>query len=189
MLPQTRSYRSRQAALRALLERELATLWPLLDPEAVDATFPTWARPVALAVGRNRQLSAIVGARYLRELGVAVNLAGPVPAEVLLRSLVVTGPVAIKSSMTAGKPLDLAAADAFTLSSQAAVRHMLDGGRETVRASSIADRRVKGWQRIAAGNACDFCQELAGRGAIYTEASAQFACHDACACGPEPVFT
>ncbi len=188
MLPQTRAYRSSQATLRALLERLLRDAWPLLDPTEVDATFTRWAAQVSLAVLDQRKVSATIAARYLRELGVAVSLAGPVPLEVLMRSLAITGPVSIKAGMTAGKVLELAAADAFTLSSQAAVRHMLDGGRETVRASSIQDRRVRGWQRIAAGNACDFCLMLAGRGGVYSEAGAGFECHDGCQCSVEPVI-
>lgn len=185
----TRTFRSRQAALRALVEPQLAAVWPLLDPERVDETFPEWSRQAGALVVAHRTVSVAASARYLRELGVTVTTGGKLPAEVLLRSLEVTGPISIKQGMTAGKTLQLAAADALRASMGAATRHVLEGGNETVRASSIADRKVKGWQRVAAGNACAFCQDLAGRGEVYSEASADFSCHDNCACSVEPVLT
>jgi hypothetical protein len=37
-------------------------------------------------------------------------------------------------------------------------------------------------------HACDFCEMLADRGAVYGEASADFEAHDHCSCSAEPVF-
>ncbi len=189
MHPATRTFRSRQAALRALVEPQLATAWALLDPERVDDTFPAWSAQAGAIVVAHRAVSNAIAARYLRELGVTVAPSVRLPAAVLLRSLEVTGPISIKQGMTAGKTIQLAAADALQATMGAATRHVLEGGNETVRASSVADRKVKGWQRVAAGNACAFCQDLAGRGEVYSEASADFSCHDNCACSVEPVFT
>lgn len=185
MLPATRTFRSRQAALRALLEPQLAAVWPVLDPERVDETFPAWSAQAGAIVLAHRTVSAAIGARYLRELGVTVTAGVKLPTDVLMTSLGVTGPTAIKQGMTAGKTLGQAAADALALSSMAAARHVLDGGREIVRASSTADRRVRGWQRVAAGNACDFCQSKTGT--VFTDPSADFSCHDGCNCSLEPI--
>lgn len=75
--------------------------------------------------------------------------------------------------------------------------HKLNGGltlvvnnvyRETIMESSIADPAARGWQRVADGNACGFCQMLEGRGAVYSESSADFASHDHCGCSAEPAF-
>ncbi len=78
----------------------------------------------------------------------------------------------------------------------AAARTLVDGGlqrrianaaRETVRVSSIEDPSAQGWQRSASGG-CAFCRTLAGRGAVYSEASADFASHDFCNCQAVPAF-
>lgn len=61
--------------------------------------------------------------------------------------------------------------------------------RQTVTGSSIADPQASGWQRQAFGS-CNggFCDMLAGRGAVYSEASADFAAHDNCRCVAVPAF-
>lgn len=73
---------------------------------------------------------------------------------------------------------------------------LIDGGlqrriatvpRETIRLSSIEDPGAQGWQRSASGG-CAFCVMLASRGAVYSEASADFAAHDHCRCMAVPAF-
>lgn len=77
-----------------------------------------------------------------------------------------------------------------------AFRSLIEGGtqrrianfsRLTVTGSSIEDPQARGWQRTGAGD-CDFCALLIGRGAVYTEASADFPSHDHCQCGSEPAW-
>lgn len=67
-------------------------------------------------------------------------------------------------------------------------RVVATGARETVRVSSVQDPAAKGWQRVTSGNSCDFCTMLAGRGAVYSEASVAFDTHDACHCDAVPAF-
>lgn len=53
----------------------------------------------------------------------------------------------------------------------------------TIGGSAVADRGAKGWQRVAHGECSSgFCNMLAGRGAVYTEKSVDFAAHDNCQC-------
>ncbi|HEY4268307.1 MAG TPA: hypothetical protein VGM94_08965 [Galbitalea sp.] len=66
-------------------------------------------------------------------------------------------------------------------------RRMANFSRLTVTGSSTADPSARGWQRVGVGE-CDFCAMLLGRGAVYSEATADFAAHDNCHCGAEPVF-
>jgi hypothetical protein len=66
-------------------------------------------------------------------------------------------------------------------------RRIANFSRQTVTLSSVEDPRARGWQRIGAGD-CDFCAMLIGRGAVYTEASADFEAHDHCNCGAEPAW-
>lgn len=67
-------------------------------------------------------------------------------------------------------------------------RRIADMSRETVMRNSVADPHATGWQRVTDGNGCAFCVMLAGRGAVYSEASADFASHDKCGCGAVPAF-
>lgn len=80
----------------------------------------------------------------------------------------------------------------------AAARVLLDGGlqrrianvaRETVMTNSVRDPRARGWQRVGDGSSCEFCSMLLGRGAVYTEATADFQAHDHCGCSAEPAWS
>lgn len=68
-------------------------------------------------------------------------------------------------------------------------RRIADHLRETVMQSAIADPKARGWQRVGVG-ACKsgFCDMLIGRGAVYTEATADFAAHDHCQCSAVPAW-
>lgn len=75
-------------------------------------------------------------------------------------------------------------------------RTLIDGGlqrrianvaRETIQLSTQEDPSARGWQRHSSGG-CTFCQMLAGRGHVYSQASADFASHDHCHCYAVPVF-
>lgn len=80
-----------------------------------------------------------------------------------------------------------------------AFRSLIEGGmqrriaafpRQTVMGSSIADPQAQGWQRQAFGSCSNgFCDMLAGRGAVYSEASADFAAHDNCRCVAVPAWS
>lgn len=62
-----------------------------------------------------------------------------------------------------------------------------NASRYTVVGSAIADPAADGWQRQGAGS-CAFCAMLIGRGAVYSEAGADFAAHDHCRCSAVPAF-
>lgn len=77
-----------------------------------------------------------------------------------------------------------------------AFRSLIEGGmqrrianfsRATITGSAVADPKATGWQRVGSGE-CPFCAMLIGRGAVYTEASADFASHDHCRCSAVPTF-
>lgn len=67
-------------------------------------------------------------------------------------------------------------------------RRIANFSRYTVAESAVADPAARGWQRVGSGASCDFCQMLLGRGAVYTEATAQFESHDHCNCAAEPAW-
>lgn len=66
-------------------------------------------------------------------------------------------------------------------------RRIANAGRATVTVSSVADPQASGWQRTGSGE-CAFCRMLIDRGAIYSEATADFASHDHCHCAAVPAF-
>ena len=84
----------------------------------------------------------------------------------------------------AGWALDLAktASGLEALLSGGMSKRIMQSGNQTIMDSAIADPQSGGWQRQARGSGCYFCRMLAGRGAVYTEATADFASHDHCHC-------
>lgn len=66
-------------------------------------------------------------------------------------------------------------------------RRIANFSRFTVMESSIADPSAHGWQRVGSGE-CAFCAMVIGRGAVFSEASADFASHDHCRCAAVPAF-
>lgn len=66
-------------------------------------------------------------------------------------------------------------------------RRVAQFDRLTIMRSSVADPSARGWARVGAGD-CDFCEMLIGRGAVYTEDTADFQAHDHCGCTAEPEF-
>lgn len=68
-------------------------------------------------------------------------------------------------------------------------RRVADHVRLTVMGSSVADPAAHGWQRVGNGGCTNgFCDMLIGRGAVYSEASADFAAHDHCQCSAVPAW-
>lgn len=67
-------------------------------------------------------------------------------------------------------------------------RRIADHVRYTIAGSSVADPAARGWQRVGDGNSCDFCSMLLGRGAVYSEATADFTSHDHCGCSAAPAW-
>lgn len=66
-------------------------------------------------------------------------------------------------------------------------RRIADHLRYTIARSATADPAAAGWQRQGIGE-CQFCNMLIGRGAVYSEATADFAAHDNCKCEAVPAW-
>lgn len=172
-------------------------LWPLLDVEDLDGSFEDWLMTAQPVVNTSRAASSRLAANYLTVLrGMQAPGAGPVvptlaetvDPRALLTSMLVTGPVAIKRAMAAGRSVAAAAETASATSAAAGMRHALDGGRQTIVDTVKEDRRAAGWTRITSGNACPFCEMLAGRGAVYGAESGDFQAHDHCSCSAAPEY-
>lgn len=59
--------------------------------------------------------------------------------------------------------------------------------RDTITTNRRRDPSAVGWKRVTLGG-CKFCRYLAGRGEVYKESTARFACHPNCNCTAVPVF-
>lgn len=195
----TETHRLTQARIGAMTKQQLESVWPTLDLDHLDASFPDWLAQVNGIVGAGHQISASTAGAYFTsfrqvELGAGTKpfrpvLASPVDSDALATSMRVTGPVAIKSAIGRGVDLLDAARIALAGSSDAGARHALSGGRDTISQSVAADPRALGWARVASGNACAFCAMLASRGPVYSEDSVDFEAHDKCDCSSEPVYS
>lgn len=199
----TEAHRLAQARIGAQTVRDLLNVFPLLDPADLDATTTAWLRAAVPIIQLRRTTSARLSANYLGtfralELGTSTGfvptLREQAPVEQLTTSLTVTGPVALKKAITGGRTLIVAADLAKAGSARAAMRHALNGGRDTIHASIDTDAKALGWARTTSGIPCAFCALLASRGPIYkTEQSATIAedglkYHDDCSCSAEPVY-
>lgn len=184
------AHRLAQSKVGAQTVQLMFAAWRLLDPVRLDVTFPVWLTIVLPLIQQQRLVSARLAGNYLTtartlELGATFTpvYATPAPTKAIVTSMTVTGPASIKAATARGVNPDAAAVTALARTSAAAVRHALDGGRETVLATVKADPRAAGWQRITSGKACEFCTMLAGRGAVYSADTSEFRSHDGCHCG------
>lgn len=194
----TEAHRVAQARLGADTVRLVLAAFPLLDGTDLDGTLARWLRVVLPVLRSQRSTSAKLAANYLTtfrtlELGmtarsVALALADALPVEAATTSLVVTGPASIKANISRGLALPEAMQTAQVATSRAAMRHVMDGGRQTIMETVRSDRQAKGWARATSGRACSFCAMIASRGPVFTEDTAHFEAHDGCSCTAEPVY-
>lgn len=189
----TEAHRLAQLRLGTVTVRQMRTIWHLLDPADLDRSFEAWLTTALPIVQAQRFASAQIAANYLRtfrqiETGTPATpvLNADMNHAVVSTSLLVTGPVSIKRAMTRGVPLVRALQTAEAASAAAAMRHALDGGRETVSATLRADSQAIGYERVASGNACAFCADLDGK--FHRDDTADFPAHDGCSCSQEPVY-
>lgn len=195
----TEAHRLAQAGIGAQVVRQMLAAWPLLDPQDLDATFRRWLTVVSPIVQTQRRASATLASAYLSafrtlELGVdagpfAPVPAGPAPARAVATSMLITGPATIRSARAGGVASAIAVNRAQGRAAAAAMRHALNGGRETVVSSLERDRLSLGWSRVTSAKPCAFCAMLASRGPVYrSEGTADFHAHDHCSCAAEPVY-
>lgn len=169
--------------------------WRILDPTNIDAGLDAWLTSALSAIQEYRLASARLAGSYVTAFSAAEGgaafsprVAGFVNPEQVITSLTITGPVRFKAGVAAGKTTARAMRDARTSSAAAAMRHAMDGGRETVLNGVEGDPNAIGWARAASGGACAFCALLASRGPVYSEDTGRFRSHDGCNCSLEPVY-
>jgi hypothetical protein len=189
----TEAHRMAQLRLGAQTVTLMRAVWRILNPDALDRTFDAWITAAVPIIERQRIGSARIAANYLRtfrqiETGAPGSpvIAAELNRSTVATSLLVTGPISVKNAMDRGVPLARAMVTAEARSSAAAMRHALDGGRDTIISTLQEDPEGRGWQRVASGGACKFCSMLDGK--FHYAETADFPAHDGCSCSQEPVF-
>ena len=192
----TEGHRIDQLSIAVDTARQVRDLWSLLDPTNLTDSTTAWLNATLGVIATNRGRSTRLAASYWRTFRfIETGVTGPPPPppefrdDAVRTSLMVTGPVRIRRAQIRSQPIERARDIALTESARAAARHALTGGRELITQAVAADPRARGWARVTSGNACAFCTSLASRGAVFTEASGDFAAHDGCNCSAEPAYS
>lgn len=159
---------------------------------------------LAATYGRNLRIRMIGGAPQLftpkvdvplEKLRVSMLDVGFRPAERLIRQIGVTDDATVQRALTS----KLNHLDAKV--GAAAMRHVADGGRETIKdIAKNQDKQALGYVRITRPGCCYFCAMLASRGPVYDEGSfgesnewfdgdGPAKVHDSCNCSLALVYT
>lgn len=209
----TEAHRQTQSQNVAVLYLLLVQRWKDVRANDLDASFRGWLAYALPQIERYRRGSAQLAGRYYTafrsiEMGSlqrpTLKLVETIERVKVETSLRVTGVVSFKKRMrtiVADEPtIERSLRISGNMAASAAIRHALDGGRETLAETVKADRLALGWARVTRGRPCYFCAMLASRGPAYKAAS--FAAsdprfeggegnarvHDSCNCSLEPVF-
>jgi hypothetical protein len=176
--------RAAQAAVRALVERDLLAFWESLDLRRPEAARDALLGFVPFLVERYGEMAAVFAADWYDEVRAAEGVPGRFRAEVAPPAetvAVVETTRRLAGALFTDRPQDMLPG----LTSKAG-KFALVGSRETVTRAVARDPRASGWQRVTRVGACRFCRMLAGRGAVYREATAHFASHGDCNCAAVP---
>jgi hypothetical protein len=218
----TQAHRVAQARHGAQIAALALALWlRTVKTDNLEETTTTWMEKLITAIFSTRNKSASTTRVYytaFRQLEIPEVPRFTIPAtpELLVErvetSLRVTGPIAYQKRIARIKELDdldprvekALTDDAFRsaakTSSAAAVRLVLDGGRETMHTAATEDRFALGWARVTQANPCYFCAMLASRGFDYGkhafddsnklfDGAGKAKVHDSCQCTMEPSFS
>lgn len=219
-------HRLAQGALAQATALAMLKLWPLLVAgRRIDANTPQWLELALAIMAAQRQQSAALAAQFATayrvvESGRLDSTFTPTPAvdlniDAARTSMMVLGPVAYKQQVAKQlgvevRDLNQGVIDRNPLSegtqaklaantSRAAMRHVRNGGRETLDDVMRNDKAVVGYVRITDGDPCFFCAMLASRGPVYQDDSfadsdprfqgpGKQKVHDGCGCDLLPLY-
>lgn len=172
--------RQSQAELTKLATQDLTTVWTQVSSFQDARTVLPQTLPAL--INEYGSASAAMAAEWYaqaRDEALVSGLFTPIPARILDSGV----PQLVDWAVSTGFNLD----NVLSLVDGGVSRRIQDWGRQTIVTSSLRDPQADGWQRVGAG-ACDFCLVLISRGAVYSEATADFSAHDACHCQAVPAF-
>jgi hypothetical protein len=218
----TTAHREAQARNAAVIAALVARSWQGVTARNLEPFAEQWINAMIPQVMLLRMRSAAISAAYLqafRALETGVNdgwlpdLSADVPEEKIRTSLWVTGPQAGRrkvntqrellraAGLEIGTPMETALLrEAGPQAAASAVRHVTDGGRNTIHDAVRDDRLALGYVRVTKDDPCYFCAMLASRGHVYKgdsfeDSNSLFSgagvakAHDDCGCTMEPVYS
>lgn len=190
VLATSRSLRNGLAEVTGAADRDLSALWRSVSTAAEAKTALTDVLPAL--VQQYGAAASTLATEWYDDLRAKETIRGTFrafPAS-LDATAASTGSIEALAGVGVG-PLYGAAPDwsaAQVLVAGGLQRRIANYARATVTTSAVADPQARGWTRVGDGSSCEFCSMLLGRGGVYSEASADFAAHDHCACGAEPAW-
>lgn len=189
MNPLTARYRRSNLALTAEVVAAFRVIWLALDPDRLDATFPDFLALAGAVVGVYRSRAEIEAADYLGGFTDSPEVVPPAPMnpEAFVVGMRVSSLANAKAGILRGRTVQETMQASFVLTAGLAQQSVANAGRSVVMGSAVADPGCRGWRRVTSGG-CDFCTLLAGRGGVYTDATARFRSHRHCGCSAEPVY-
>jgi hypothetical protein len=170
----TNSHRADLEKLTGLAENDLRLIWAEFNnTDTLTGLMDVLPQLVALY----GSAAATLGADFYDEIRDASDVAG------LFTGIAAEDPDPQRAHALAGWAVNTGTDGAATLAlvTGGLQRIIADQARMSVAVSAVADPKADGWQRVAHGG-CAFCQMLAGRGEVFSKASADFASHDKCHC-------
>ena len=181
------SFRTRQIALSRATVRDLVALWrSKMGTEDANAAWAELRPLVSTLITTRNAASAADAATYYNQsraiagIGPLVIPSPRIPAAYMDK---VIDPMAMGTYWNHIGQGSAEASDAASKAlSGAGQRLTMKGGRDVIQSTAARDPEAKGWARIADPGACDFCQVLSGRGAVYKERTVDFRAHDHCSC-------
>lgn len=190
----TAAHRRQLEQLSRTVRARVARIAAGATPADIDAWWAAVEPRVIELVQRGSQAAATLAEHYLRRHaaleGVTLDpVRGTASTSAVRDSLRITGPVGFKQHMTRSRGNEAAALRTMQdRMSASAVRHLLNGERDTIMSTFAERDEVAGWRRVGRGAACPFCLMLISRGAVYSKTTVNFEAHDNCGCTPELVY-
>lgn len=187
----TSAHISAQAALRSNATRAVELLWDSL-PAYNRPDVDVWLERVLPVIAATQRQSVTITEAYLASalerppigvdaaelVGSAVR-AGTDPSEVYSRPF-----VHIWTALGEGVSYNDAVAAGLAQAKGSAAMDVQLSARATFEAVQQADDGIYGYQRVADGGACDFCQMIDG---AYVKSADAMALHNNCGCSLEPL--
>jgi hypothetical protein len=164
-------------------DRDLAALWRNVETAAQAHTALNDVLPAL--VQQYGAAAATLAATWYDDLRAKHDVRGTFRA--ITADLGTSGATALAGYGAAAVARNGGIEAAQTLVSMGLQRRISNYSRQTVMDSSLADPGARGWQRETNGG-CAFCEMVASRGVVFSEASADFASHDGCQCSAVPAF-
>lgn len=185
-------HREAQLMLRANALQDLLRIFPALDFNNLDKTWPAVEAALLLLVKAHGQSSSGMAQAFYKKIRKELGAEGnPTPqmmgvfADEILAGLNLVGPIYAKKQAARLVPIEKIRETTLVNLSGEVTRGVLNAGRATLLASLVADKATKGVRRVTSGDPCTWCAEQAS--GTY-RATDPFPAHAHCACFPEPIF-